>query len=159
MKLMARYLKPFWAVLLLCLILPFGQATCDLSLPNLMSDMVNVGIQQGGIEAGAPTALRKEGLDLLCAFADNQDKLWLESGYYTIEPGSSESQRIAEEYPLAREETVCVLRSGTSQEDLEALNDAYNRASYAMLLYLEQHGEDLGQAAAMANPNMGMDGA
>lgn len=159
MKLMARYLKPFWAVLLLCLILLFGQATCDLSLPNLMSDMVNVGIQQGGIEAGAPTALRKEGLDLLCAFADNQDKLWLESGYYTIEPGSSESQRIAEEYPLAREETVCVLRSGTSQEDLEALNDAYNRASYAMLLYLEQHGEDLGQAAAMANPNMGMDGA
>ena len=159
MKLMARYLKPFWAVLLLCLILLFGQATCDLSLPNLMSDMVNVGIQQGGIEAGAPTALRKEGLDLLCAFADNQDKLRLESGYYTIEPGSSESQRIAEEYPLAREETVCVLRSGTSQEDLEALNDAYNRASYAMLLYLEQHGEDLGQAAAMANPNMGMDGA
>ena len=54
---------------------------------------------------------------------------------------------------------MCVLRSGTSQEDLEALNDAYNRASYAMLLYLEQHGEDLGQAAAMANPNMGMDGA
>jgi ATP-binding cassette subfamily B multidrug efflux pump len=149
-KLIARYLKPFWAILLLCLVLLFGQATCDLSLPNLMSDMVNVGIQQGGIEAGAPTALRKEGLDLLCAFADDQDKLRLESGYYTIEPGSSEAQRIAEEYPLAREESVCLLRDEASQEDLDALNQAYSRACYTMLLYLEQHGEDLGQAAAMA---------
>lgn len=158
MKLMARYLKPFWAVLLLCLILLFGQAASDLSLPNLMSDMVNVGIQQGGIQAGAPRALRKEGLDLLCAFAGSEDKLRLESGYYTIEPGSSESQRIAEEYPLAREETVCVLRSGTSPEDLAALGDAYSRACYTALLYLEQHGEDLGQAMAMADSGMGMDG-
>ena len=157
---MARYLKPFWAVLLLCLILLFGQATCDLSLPNLMSSMVNVGIQQGGIEAGAPTALRKEGLDLLCAFADNEDKLRLESGYYTIEPGSSEAQRISEDYPLAREESVCLLREDSSQEDRDALDAAYGRACYTMLLYLEQHGEDLGQAMAMAgmSGSTGMEG-
>ena len=39
MKLIAKYLKPFALVVLLCLILLFGQAMCDLSLPNLMSDI------------------------------------------------------------------------------------------------------------------------
>ena len=51
MKLLARYLKPFVGILLVCLVLLFGQAACDLSLPTLMSDMVNVGIQQSGFRS------------------------------------------------------------------------------------------------------------
>ena len=39
MKLLARYCKPFVGILLVCLVLLFGQAACDLSLPTLMSDM------------------------------------------------------------------------------------------------------------------------
>lgn len=149
MKLVARYLKPFVGILLLCLALLFGQAMCDLSLPNLMSDMVNVGIQQSGIEEGAPSALRKEGLELISAFASAEDKTVLEEGYYTIEPGSSEAQRLAEEYPLVREEAICVQRDGLTEEELDTLSSAYGRASYAMLLYLQQAGEsgELEQAA------------
>jgi ATP-binding cassette subfamily B multidrug efflux pump len=148
-KLVARYLKPFVGILLLCLALLFGQAMCDLSLPNLMSDMVNVGIQQSGIEEGAPSALRKEGLELISAFASAEDKTVLEEGYYTIEPGSSEAQRLAEEYPLVREEAICVQRDGLTDEEQDALGGAYGRASYAMLLYLQQAGEsgELEQAA------------
>ena len=149
MKLLARYLKPFVGILLVCLVLLFGQAACDLSLPTLMSDMVNVGIQQSGLEAGAPEAMRQEGLQLLSAFAGEEDRSLLEGGYYTIEPGSSEAQRFAEDYPLVREEAVCVLREGQTQEELDALEGAYNRASYAMLLYFQQAAEsgDLEQAA------------
>ena len=121
MKLLARYLKPFVGILLVCLVLLFGQAACDLSLPTLMSDMVNVGIQQSGLEAGAPEAMRQEGLQLLSAFAGEEDRSLLEGGYYTIEPGSSEAQRFAEDYPLVREEAVCVLREGQTQEELDAL--------------------------------------
>lgn len=149
MKLVARYLKPFVGILLLCLALLFGQAMCDLSLPNLMSDMVNVGIQQSGIEEGAPSALRKEGLDLLSAFASAEDQTVLEEGYYTIEPGSSEAQRLAEEYPLVRDEAICIQRDDLTEEELETLGGAYGRASYTMLLYLQQAGEsgELEQAA------------
>jgi ATP-binding cassette subfamily B multidrug efflux pump len=148
-KLVARYLKPFVGILLLCLALLFGQAMCDLSLPNLMSDMVNVGIQQSGIEEGAPSALRKEGLDLLSAFASAEDQTVLEEGYYTIEPGSSEAQRLAEEYPLVRDEAICIQRDDLTEEELETLGGAYGRASYTMLLYLQQAGEsgELEQAA------------
>ena len=193
MKLIVRYGKPFVGIVLLCLVLLFGQAMCDLSLPNLMSDMVNVGIQQSGIEEGAPETLRQEGMELLLAFASEEDRQLLEENYYTIEPGSSEAQRLSEEYPMAREEAICVLREDLAGEELPedsqagssaaesalgesglassqagdsageeasqqeepqdakaALDSAYSRASYAMLLYLQQAGEsgELEQAAA-----------
>ena len=147
MKLLARYLKPFAGILLVCLVLLFGQAACDLSLPTLMSDMVNVGIQQGGIQTGAPEALSRQGLELLSAFASSQDAALLEEGYYTVDPGSTEAQRLEGDYPLLREENVSVRREALTEEELEALSGAYGRAGYTMLLYFQQSGEDLESAA------------
>jgi len=43
---LAKYLKPFLLNVLLAVILLFGQAICDLTLPNYMSEIVNIGIQQ-----------------------------------------------------------------------------------------------------------------
>ena len=147
MKLLARYLKPFAGILLVCLVLLFGQAACDLSLPTLMSDMVNVGIQQGGIQTGAPEALSRQGMELLSAFASSQDAALLEEGYYTVDPGSTEAQRLEGDYPLLREENVSVRREALTEEELEALSGAYGRAGYTMLLYFQQSGEDLESAA------------
>ena len=147
MKLLARYLKPFAGILLVCLVLLFGQAACDLSLPTLMSDMVNVGIQQGGIQTGAPEALSRQGLELLSAFASSQDAALLEEGYYTVDPGSTEAQRLEGDYPLLREENVSVRREALTEEELEALSGAYGRAGYTMLLYFQQSGKDLESAA------------
>ena len=147
MKLLVRYLKPFAGILLVCLVLLFGQAACDLSLPTLMSDMVNVGIQQGGIQTGAPEALSRQGLELLSAFASSQDAALLEEGYYTVDPGSTEAQRLEGDYPLLREENVSVRREALTEEELEVLSGAYGRAGYTMLLYFQQSGEDLESAA------------
>lgn len=147
MKLLVRYLKPFAGILLVCLVLLFGQAACDLSLPTLMSDMVNVGIQQGGIQTGAPEALSRQGLELLSAFASSRDAALLEEGYYTVDPGSTEAQRLEGDYPLLREENVSVRREALTEEELEALSGAYGRAGYTMLLYFQQSGEDLESAA------------
>ncbi len=147
MKLLVRYLKPFAGIILVCLVLLFGQAACDLSLPTLMSDMVNVGIQQGGIQTGAPEALSRQGLELLSAFASSQDAALLEEGYYTVDPGSTEAQRLEGDYPLLREENVSVRRENLTEEELEALSGAYGRAGYTMLLYFQQSGEDLESAA------------
>ena len=163
MKVILRYLKPFGGVVVLCLLLLFGQAACDLSLPNKMSDMVNVGIQQGGIEAGAPDALRAEGLSLLEAFLSPEDSAQLEASYNRIEPGSSEAQRLSQEIPLLREQAVAVLREDVTQEDRPALDQIYSRAGYAMLLYLqgENTQAELAQAAqslAQAQGIPGMDG-
>ena len=49
MKKLAKYLRPYLGLIVLCVALLFGQTVCDLTLPNLMSDIVNVGIQQGSV--------------------------------------------------------------------------------------------------------------
>ena len=59
-----RYLKPYIGFALAAIVLMFCQAAVDLNLPNLMSDIVNVGIQQGGITEAAPKAVSAEGLQL-----------------------------------------------------------------------------------------------
>ena len=64
-----RYLKPYIGFALAAIVLMFCQAAVDLNLPNLMSDIVNVGIQQGGITEAAPKAVSAEGLQpvFLCS--------------------------------------------------------------------------------------------
>jgi len=47
---LTKYLKPYLVLLVVSIALLFGQAMADLALPNYMSEIVNVGIQQGGID-------------------------------------------------------------------------------------------------------------
>ena len=44
-----KYLKPYWLSIVLALGLLFGQATCELTMPDYMQNIVNTGIQNGGI--------------------------------------------------------------------------------------------------------------
>ncbi|HEY4662646.1 MAG TPA: hypothetical protein VIH07_03090, partial [Candidatus Humimicrobiaceae bacterium] len=55
---LARYLKPFTLMILIAIVLLFVQGIADLSLPDYMSNIVNNGIQQGGIENAVPEAIR-----------------------------------------------------------------------------------------------------
>ena len=55
------------------ILLLFAQAFCDLSLPDYTSKIVNVGIQQKGIEDGVPETLRKESMEQVCLFMDEKD--------------------------------------------------------------------------------------
>ena len=65
-----RYLKQVkWQVMAIVLLLVV-QAWCDLSLPQYTSDIVDVGIQQGGIEHAAPDQLRDETMEGLKLFMD-----------------------------------------------------------------------------------------
>ena len=61
MKVVLKYLKPFAFILLLCVILLFGQALSDQSLPNQMSDIVNVGLQKNGVDEPVPEKGRGPG--------------------------------------------------------------------------------------------------
>ena len=49
-----RYLKPYWVSIVVIVALLFAQAMTDLALPDYMSNIVNVGLQQGGIERAVP---------------------------------------------------------------------------------------------------------
>lgn len=75
------YLTPFLTGLIIAIVLLFGQALCDLSLPNLMSDIVNVGVQQSGVEHAAPDAISLDGMNLTTMFMDDAEKQLVEKNY------------------------------------------------------------------------------
>ena len=60
-----KYLKPFTLSIILVIGLLIVQATCDLSLPDYTSNIVNVGIQQNGIKNAVPTVIREKELNKL----------------------------------------------------------------------------------------------
>jgi ATP-binding cassette subfamily B protein len=72
------------AGLLIAIVLLFGQAMCDLNLPNYMSDIVNVGIQQNGIEHAAPDVLTKNGMTLMSTFMTDSEKAIVDAGYSLV---------------------------------------------------------------------------
>jgi len=71
---LAKYLKTFSTSIILAILFLFGQAMCDLNLPNYMSEIVNNGIQQNGILHVAPDAISQKGMKLMTTFMTDQEK-------------------------------------------------------------------------------------
>ncbi len=102
-----KYLKKSAGALVLIVGLLFLQAYCDLSLPDYTSKIINVGIQQHGIEDGVPEKIRTETLDSLKIFMSEEDVQTVSKAYET------------------KQET-CVLKDGISEEERKELNDIFS---------------------------------
>ena len=80
------------AVIVLLLIV---QAYCDLALPSYTSDLLNVGLQQGGIGDAVPDTIRPESLELLKLFLSDEDADTVESAYGPPQNGVRELKKDA----------------------------------------------------------------
>ncbi|MCR4944707.1 MAG: ABC transporter ATP-binding protein/permease [Clostridium sp.] len=69
-----KYLKGSVGAVLVIIALLIVQAFCDLSLPDYTSSIVNVGIQQGGVEDAVPTVIRESELNKILLFVSPEDK-------------------------------------------------------------------------------------
>ena len=78
---LTKYLKPFIGSILTIVMLLVIQATCDLALPEYMSNIVNVGIQQNGIDEAVPLAISETELNKIMLFIDEDDKKVLLDNY------------------------------------------------------------------------------
>ena len=71
-----KFLKPYAAAVAAIICILVVQAYCDLSLPTYTSDIVNVGIQQGGIDEALPDTISKKDLNhLLLLVPSNRQKI------------------------------------------------------------------------------------
>ena len=70
-----KFLKPYAGAVVAIICILVVQAYCDLSLPTYTSDIVNVGIQQGGIDETVPDTISKKDLNhlLLLVPSDKQE--------------------------------------------------------------------------------------
>ena len=84
-----KQLARHWAACLAVVALLFVQAYCDLSLPDYTSKIVDIGIQQGGIESPLPETVRQSTLDALSLLMSEEDADALQNayGYYLQDNG------------------------------------------------------------------------
>lgn len=143
MKLLKTYLKPFAALVLACILLLFGQAMCDLTLPNLMSDIVNTGIQLGGVGEAAPAVLNQQAVDLLTLFMNDAEAGTFKNAYAPVEHGSDEEAKLAKTYENIKDMDAVAL---SEDADVQAVGDAYGKAAYAFMTFLKDYGAQTGQA-------------
>jgi ATP-binding cassette subfamily B protein len=135
-----HFLKPFIAGLLLAIALLFIQALCELSLPNYMSDIVNTGIQQGGVQDSAPRALSQEGSTFIQTFMSDDERTLMEDNYRLAAGNDTDEngRPYADTWAKAAEENIYVLDPDISEETLAALDAAFGNATWTMVDLLKQ---------------------
>ena len=149
-----KYLKPYRLLILLTIVLLFVQAFADLALPSYMADIVNVGIQQGGVENAAPVAIRQSSMDKLTVFMSAEDKTRVLSDYTLVDKNSPDYATYVELYPTLAQEPVYVLNEIDSAETAW-LNPVMGQA-ILIVSGIEQALADPAKVAAMAT-SMGFD--
>ncbi|WP_322793818.1 ABC transporter ATP-binding protein [Bellilinea sp.] len=149
-----KYLKPFALPLILAILLLFVQANADLALPDYLSRIVNVGIQQGGVENGLPQAMRQTTMQHLGLFLTPDEKEQVLKSYRLVDQTDADFASLVKTYPLLAEEPVYVL----SQTDAEVLKNLELPVAEGLLIIsgIEQVLKDPQQAQTLM-PGMSFD--
>lgn len=126
-----RYLKPYIALFLGAIILLFGQALLELTLPNYMSDIVNVGLQQGGITYSAPEAIDAQSMQLMQLFMSEEDRETVEGVYTALSEGEQLTE-LQKTYPNLKAGDYALI-----EERAGGIDGAFSRASYALVQAME----------------------
>lgn len=111
-------------VILLCI-----QATTDLALPTYTSKIVNIGIQQGGIENAAPEYIAKSQMDNLLKFTNDDEKILNE--YELISKDSKDYEKDVKDYPEIANQEVYKLKD-INEEAQDSLNEAIAKPLLAL---------------------------
>ncbi|MBU5336724.1 ABC transporter ATP-binding protein [Intestinibacter bartlettii] len=120
-----KYLKQSWVAIFTILILLGLQATTELSLPTYTSNIVNVGIQQSGIENATIKAIRESEMDKLTTFMNDSDKKKVLDNYKLVNKdnlSTEEFNNYKEEYPIIKNESLYVLNT-KDKDTIEKLSD------------------------------------
>ena len=135
-----KQLARHWAACLAVVALLFVQAYCDLSLPDYTSKIVDIGIQQGGIESPLPETVRQSTLDALSLLMSEEDADALQNayGYYLQDDG------------------VLKLRSDLTDAERTALEEAVTTPDIVLYMAAAQNANaPAGQNAAVMAPLSG----
>ena len=137
-----KYLKPFIFPIILAICLLFVQAICDLNLPNLMSEIVNVGIQSRGVERATPEAISENGMKLMQTFMNEEEKNLIEASFYKVEQGDANYEKT---YPNVKEKNIYVLKNELTEETIEKLDRAFEIATRTFINTMSAMAEQNGQ--------------
>ena len=119
-----KNLKESWISVITIVLLLIVQAAGDLTLPDYTSKIVNVGIQNGGIENVAPEVIRKSEMENMLIFTEEDDKVL--ASYEEISKDnldSAEYEKLVKKYPALENESLYRIKkiSSSEQDELDSL--------------------------------------
>jgi ATP-binding cassette, subfamily B, multidrug efflux pump len=107
-----KFLKPFAGQIFVIFILLFIQAMSDLALPNYLSRIINIGIQQNGIRTAVPEVIRAGSLKKIESLMSEQDQAYIGNNYLLLDRqrlSAQEYQTYQKKYPALNSETLYLL--------------------------------------------------
>ncbi len=123
MKHIFKTLRKYTWQIVLVIFLLFLQASCNLELPNYTSKIVDVGIQQSGIEDNVLEVVRESEYNKLMMFLDNDEKNVVNDNYTKINKNDS---KYIDDYSVLANESVYVLKDGIDKDTKDKLNTILN---------------------------------
>jgi ATP-binding cassette subfamily B protein len=144
---LAKYLKPYLLLILIAVALLFVQAFADLALPDYMSNIVDYGIQQSGIENAVPIAIRQSEMNRLFLFMSLDDKTAVLADYTLVDQNSPDYAADVKLYPQLSKEPIYVLKS-VDKTEITKLNPIMGKA-LLVVSGIEQAVADPAKAQAM----------
>lgn len=129
MRNLLKHLKPFVGSMIIAIAFLFVQAICDLSLPDYMSNIVNVGIQQGGVENAVPKVIKSSEMEKLFIFMKDDEKKVVEENYTLLDKNNlnqDEYNKYLKDYPELKNESIYKLDT-KKEENLDKLNDIFGK--------------------------------
>ncbi|ADL41558.1 ABC transporter related [Caldicellulosiruptor obsidiansis OB47] len=130
MKKVLRYVKPYTLLVLAAVLFVFIQAMSELTLPDYMSKIVNVGIQQSGIENAVPEAISSSTMEKVLLFVPQDKKDDILNMYKLLTKSSDDYSSYLKKYPLLSKEDIYVLKK-KDRDSLDRVNVQMGKAILA----------------------------
>lgn len=105
------YIKRYYLMILASILLLFLQANVDLTLPDYLSRIVNIGIQQGGVESALPEAMRTSTYERTQLFLTPQETEIVQKAYHLVEPTDDQYAEIADNYDKLDGQSLYILNN------------------------------------------------
>lgn len=109
-----KHLRNSSFIIFIIILLLAGQASCELSLPTYTSNIINIGIQQSGIENSVPEVIRKSEMDKLFIFLSDKNKNTILNNYKLLNKNSlsdEEYNKYKDSYPALSDEEIYLLNT------------------------------------------------
>jgi ATP-binding cassette subfamily B multidrug efflux pump len=123
---MIKYSKPYLIMIGVSIVLLFGQANFNLTLPDYLAKIVNVGIQQKGIENAVPQAIREVEMNRTLLFLTPENQTDVLNAYTMVQNGTAEASNYVKKYPALLNQSIYVL-TNTSSKTIADLNPVMAR--------------------------------
>ena len=149
-----KYYLPYLKYILPAILFVLIVAWSDLQLPDYLSEIVNVGIQQNGIDSGAPAVLSESSFQRIGELnPDAHAKL--QHFYDLVSPGSAQSDALAKDFPKTSEAPVYALK--TLNEDQKSAVEDLVAKPLVFIQSLRMLQEEPERAAKMLGENFPLD--